>query len=332
MSETKLRELPHLPEAVRLLSGPPLRVWMSSHERPDGDACGSLLALGLGLQSLGHQVWMQLDASECHPASNLPIHLLRAEPPPDPESWARVLTDCGQPHRSQSEGLRAPPWLMLIDHHEENPGGSQADLIDVRASSACELVWRLLRELGAPLTLPIAECLWTGLVTDTGSFQFEKAGADSHLMAAELIHAGVQPQLMAEAMHHGQPRSRLQAQSRLLDRVHERAGGQLLAVLVEEETYQAYGKAATDSADVLLRQLLYTERVKIACALKFKPSLKGERSGWTCSLRSASDGPDVAALAASRGGGGHFHAAGFKCEDPGEVLDWLERFLLAEVG
>src|SRR6476646_7962460 len=176
------------------------KMLITTHENPDGDALGSLLAFDEMMRALGKDTVMFMSASNFplpHEYQNLPLDGVRNEPPADMDERIAVFLDCGNIDRMpvdflQREGIH----ILNIDHHHDNTRFGTANLVDPRASCTAEIVWRLVKELGAELTTEIARALYVGLITDTGRFMYENTTAEAHTMAAELIEAGVQPHVL----------------------------------------------------------------------------------------------------------------------------------------
>src|SRR6478735_12656214 len=171
------------------------RFLLTTHEGPDGDALGSLLAMHQVLQQLGKDSVMFLAAKEFPlPVEYrfLPLEEVFHEPPVDLVDRLVVFLDCGNIDRMPVDFLRRDDARILnIDHHHDNTRFGNVNLVDTRASCTAEILYRLARPLGAEITPDIATALYVALVTDTGRFMYENTGPDSHRMAAELIEAGV---------------------------------------------------------------------------------------------------------------------------------------------
>ena len=168
---------------------------LTTHENPDGDALGSLLATQEILVQLGKDSIMFMSADEFP----LPVeyrHLqfegLVNSPPADVEDRVAVFLDCGNIDRMPVDFLRTDTKLINIDHHHDNTRFGTVNLVDVDASCTAEIVYDLAGLLGVELTHEIANALYVALVTDTGKFMYENTDARSHRMAAGLIEAGVQ--------------------------------------------------------------------------------------------------------------------------------------------
>ena len=171
------------------------KLLLTTHENPDGDALGSLLAMHWILEQLGKDSVMYMSPDEFP----LPWEYrawtfdgIAGAPPPDVAERTIVFLDCGNIDRMPVDFLQADGLHILnIDHHHDNTRFGTVNLVAPEASSTAEIVYRLAKELGAEITPPIADALYTGLVTDTGKFMYENTDARSHRMAAALVEAGV---------------------------------------------------------------------------------------------------------------------------------------------
>jgi bifunctional oligoribonuclease and PAP phosphatase NrnA len=169
------------------------RFLATTHENPDGDALGSLLALTLGLRQLGKDIQMILGAQERVPAeyTSLPLDGLLRELPDDAGERVLVCLDCASEHRLTATGLRErAPLVLDVDHHHDNTRFGDLNLIVADASSTSEIVADLLAELEVEITPEIAEALYIALVTDTGRFQYSNTTPKALRLAADLVEAG----------------------------------------------------------------------------------------------------------------------------------------------
>ncbi len=294
------------------------RLLLTTHENPDGDALGSLLAMHLMLAGLGKDSVMYMSPDEFPlpwEYRNWTLDGLVGAPPDDVEDRTIVFLDCGNIDRMpvdflQREGLH----IVNIDHHHDNTRFGSVNLVDPGASCTAEIVWRLGRELGAELTTPIAEALYTGLVTDTGRFMYESTGVEAHRMAGELIQAGVQPHKVYRRLFEDLPFSRLELLQRALATVQRHDHGAVTVAHLVKSDYAETGALETDSEGVIdhLRAVQGT-----AVAVLVRELLGEDREGLRkVSLRATDGRVDVSSIARAYGGGGHTQAAGFTTEAP----------------
>lgn len=316
-----LRPIPEL--ADEYFAGPPKQFLLSAHERPDGDAAGSLLALTLMLEALGHTVWPQLVADPLQ-LGHLPLHRLHAGLPDGVDlrtntfnGWIPILLDCATQQRAQDSQWHDTTIFLNIDHHNDNPRYGQHQLVDPASSSTCELVWRLVRQYQVPLTLPLAQCLWTGLITDTSGFNYEKAGVDAHLMAAELVQAGVKPQLMQQHIYGNMPINKLRLTADICSDLQHLHDERVIVATVRQADLQKYGLTLT-ATEGLVADLLLLEGVQVAILLK-----EIGPDEWKGSFRSADESISVNIMVSPHGGG-HARAAGANYTGTHQqVLDWV---------
>src|SRR6266581_7234291 len=170
------------------------RFLVVTHENPDGDALGSLLAMALALRQLGKDVVMYLAGEGPLPAEYAFMQLdgLLRELPADMEERTLVAVDCAKADRMgpDTTPIDRAEFVIDIDHHHDNTRFGDLNLIVADASSTGELLRDVFRELGVELTPEIAEALYIALVTDTGKFQYSSTTPKSYRLAAELVEAG----------------------------------------------------------------------------------------------------------------------------------------------
>ncbi|MBA2629842.1 MAG: bifunctional oligoribonuclease/PAP phosphatase NrnA [Thermoleophilaceae bacterium] len=292
------------------------RLLLTTHENPDGDALGSLLAMHWILEELGKDSAMYMSPDEFP----LPWEYrswtfdgLVGAPPDDIAERTIVFLDCGNIDRMpvdflQRDGLR----ILNIDHHHDNTRFGTVNLVMPDASSTAEIVWRLAHQLGATITPPIADALYTGLVTDTGRFMYENTSAESHRMAAELIDAGVDAHDVYRRLYEDLPYSRLLLLQRALAKLERHDHGGLTVAHLVKSDYEDTGALETDSEGVIdhLRAVQGT-----TVAVLVRELLGDDRQGLRkVSLRATDGRVDVSKIARGFGGGGHPQAAGFSTE------------------
>ena len=173
------------------------RFLLVTHENPDGDALGSLVAMHGVLQSLGKDSAMFMGEDEFplpYEYRFLDLDGLATEVPADLADRLVVFLDCGNIDRNPAVlggGDGVPLRIVNVDHHHDNTRFGIIDHVVPEASCTAEIVWDLMRGLGVEPTPEIADALYVGLVTDTGKFMYENTGTRAHVMAADLIAARV---------------------------------------------------------------------------------------------------------------------------------------------
>jgi phosphoesterase RecJ-like protein len=300
------------------------RFLLTTHEGPDGDALGSLLAMQHLLSQLGKDSLMFLAAKEFPLPIEyrfLPLEEVFHEPPADMADRTVVFLDCGNIDRMPFEFLRNEGTEILnIDHHHDNTRFGALNLVDVDASSTAEIVYALARHLVAEITPEMASALYVGLVTDTGRFSYENTNAGTHRIAAELIEAGVDVNDTYRRLYEHVPIEKLRLISRALDAIQLPCEG-LAVTYITEADYEATG-SGEEMTEGIIDFLRALEGVKVAAVVRELGS-RG-KAARKVSLRSSGDGVDVSAIARERGGGGHVRAAGFSSElSKDEIIDFL---------
>ena len=275
------------------------RFLLTTHENPDGDALGSLLAMHLILEQLGKDSLMYISPDEFPlpwEYRNWTFDHLVGAPPDDVDERAIVFLDCGNIDRMpvdflQREGLH----ILNIDHHHDNTRFGTVNFVVPDASCTAEIVWKLAKELGAELTPEIAEALYTGLVTDTGRFMYDNTGVEAHRMAADLITAGVQPRRVSKRLYEDLPFSRLELLQRALATVERHDHGAVTVAHLVKSDYEETGALETDSEGVIdhLRAVQGTQ-----VAVLVRELLGEDRGGMRkVSLRATDKNVDVSRIA-----------------------------------
>ncbi len=310
-----------------------------THEHPDGDALGSLVAMQLVLTALGHDSLMFIAPADLplpYEYSFLPLAGLVSDAPGDLSRRTVIFLDCGNIERNPAASCLRPAagWghILNIDHHHDNTRFGAVNYVDAQASCTAEMVWDIASELGVELTPELAGALYVGLITDTGCFMYENTGPRAHAMAAELIEAGVDVHGLYQRVYEGVPFGKLMLLARGLANA-ERYDDGLTVSQLSAEDFAASGAAATYAEGIIdhLRAVRGTAMAALArdrlddC----ERQAEGERLRKV-SLRAADMRIDVSAIARAQGGGGHRAAAGFNTSMPWAELVAFLRQQLAE--
>jgi bifunctional oligoribonuclease and PAP phosphatase NrnA len=302
------------------------KLLLTTHENPDGDALGSLLAMDAILKQLGKDSLMYMSPDEFPlPWEYRGLHFrgLIGEPPPDVADRTIVFLDCGNIDRMPVDFLQVAGLNILnIDHHHDNTRFGTLNLVCSTASSTAEMVWRLSKELDVVITPEIAKALYVGLVTDTGRFMYENTTAMAHQMASELIAAGVEPHRVYRELYEDLPFRRLQLLQRALASVERHDDGAMTVAHLTKQDYEETGALETDSEGVV-DHMRAVEGTRVAVLVR--ELLADDREGMRkVSLRATDASVDVSRIARSFGGGGHPQAAGFSTATPyPELVDQL---------
>ncbi|HEY2259480.1 MAG TPA: bifunctional oligoribonuclease/PAP phosphatase NrnA [Solirubrobacteraceae bacterium] len=305
-----------------------------AHEHPDGDALGSLIGMQGVLEAIGKDCLMFIDARDLplpQEYSFLPLNRLVSEPPADIDERTIVFLDCGNLERNPAEAFRRPGMHILnIDHHHDNTRFGTVNLVAPEASCTAEIVWDLMRSLGVRPALPVAEALYVGLITDTGRFMYENTGRQAHVMAADLIDAGVDVHEMYRRVYEGVPYGKLALLARGLANVERYDDGRLTMTELSASDFSDSGAEESYSEGVIdhLRAVQGT-----ALAALVRDRISDDAEGVRkVSLRASDARVDVSAIARAQGGGGHRQAAGFNTELPhADLVRFLRDELAAQL-
>ncbi len=304
---------------------------LCTHEHPDGDALGSLLAMTRALEHVGKDAIAFMAADEFplpYEYGFLELHNLVTEMPGDIDDRAVVFLDCGNIDRNPAEALKRAAHIVNIDHHHDNTRFGTVNHVDPSASSTAEMVWAMLKPLGAPLTLEIAEALYVGLVTDTGKFMYENTGPSAHLMAASLLEAGIDAQAIYRRLFEGVPQGKLDLLARGLGNIERFEDGALTLTQLTMDDYSA-ARAEEAYSEGVVDHLRSLDGTAVAGLVRDVFGKDGTRK---VSLRAADDRVDVSRIAREQGGGGHRRAAGFNTSLAWEELvEFLRREVRAQL-
>jgi phosphoesterase RecJ-like protein len=307
------------------------------HVGPDGDALGSMLGLGAALRANGVAVAASFGTANGQPFavpatySFLPALDLLVEPADFPTAPEVLVTfDTGSLDRlgSLADRVAASSTSVVVDHHATNTRYGTVNLVDTAAAATAVLVAEILDRLGLPITAEVAAPLYTGLVTDTGSFKYVATTPAVHQLAARLLATGIRHDLISRAIWDTASLSYV----RLLGDVCSRteldaaaAGGLgLVWTTVRTEDLDRHGLGLADVEGVI-DVVRTAQEAEVAAVLKEEPVSGAVR----VSLRSKG-AVDVGALCVPLGGGGHRYAAGFTSHDGfDDALERLRQALAA---
>ncbi|MBU0483995.1 MAG: bifunctional oligoribonuclease/PAP phosphatase NrnA [Proteobacteria bacterium] len=294
-----------------------------THVYPDGDALGSQLAFGEILSALGKKFFLFGEEKVSYIYDFLPgCEVLGADLPDLAEFDCVVALDCGDCHRlgrKMAEVLAVTPFIM-IDHHAGNKLFGDMHWVDSKRASTGEMVYDLAIALGAEISYAAAFCLYTAIVSDTGSFKYSSTTAGTFRVAGELVARGVMPSEVAGKLFDNFTVNRLRLLRMVLDslELHDKARIAFISVTAEMFNETGATQADTESFINYPRSLS-----SVNVAVFFKESANNIIS---VSLRSKGTECDVAEIAAGFGGGGHRNAAGFKM--PGAKIAEVKTRLL----
>jgi phosphoesterase RecJ-like protein len=308
------------------------RFLVVTHENPDGDALGSLLATTLALRQLGKDVDMLLLGAAPLPREYhfLALDGLLRELPGDVETRVLVAVDCAKADRigpdvSVFERARL---VLDIDHHHDNTRFGDVNLIVSDASSTGEVLRDVFRELGVELTPEIAEPLYVALVTDTGRFQYSNTTPKALRLAAELVEAGADVHQVFQEVYESVEFAKLKLLARALERARVLEGGRIIVSYLLRTDFSEVG-AAEPYSEGIIDYLRAVEGAELAVLIREVPRDEGPTHKG--SLRASVDELDVSMIARLFGGGGHRQAAGFSSDRSiDEITETIREGFLAQ--
>jgi bifunctional oligoribonuclease and PAP phosphatase NrnA len=312
-----------------------------THEHPDGDALGSLVAAQLILSAIGKDALMFIAQSEFplpYEYGFLDISAHVSEAPEDLAERTLLFLDCGNLDRNPAGAAlrREGATVLNVDHHHDNTRFGSVNHIVPEASCTAEILWDLIDDLGADLTPAVAEALYVGLLTDSGCFNYSNTTPKAHQMAASLISAGVDVHAIYQRVYEDVPFAKLALLARGLQNVERYDDGRLTVSQLSAEDFGATGAEASYTEGVIdhlraVRGTAMAALVRDRLAAPGQAAQAEEEDGAVVrkvSLRASDMRVDVSAIARALGGGGHPAAAGFST-----TLEWdeLVAFLRAEL-
>jgi phosphoesterase RecJ-like protein len=283
------------------------RFLLTSHARPDGDAIGSALACGQILRSMGKEAQVVLRDGVPRIYRPLPFadKVVQAERV-NGDYEAAIILECDSIQRTRLAGLEQR-FLISIDHHVSGKPFAHVNWIDPKAVATAEMVYRLAREAGMRISPEIATCLYTAVLTDTGSFMFEGTNEHTFALARELVLAGADPARCARNVYFGHSTAKLRLLGAALSNLHREA--RLVWIVVTQEQMESC-RAKEEDCEGLVNYALSIHDVEVAVFFRELPDGR-----FRASLRSKGE-VDVAAVAESFGGGGHQCASGCSLDGP----------------
>jgi len=279
---------------------------VTSHARPDGDGIGSALACAQILRLMGKDAQVVMRDGIPRIYQNLPFADRAIKAESVPANDAVIVLECDSTKRAQLDGLDAC-FLINIDHHASGRDFAHINWIDPRVMATAELVYRLARRACVPIDKDIATCLYTALMTDTGSFMFEGTNEHTFTVARELVLAGADPARCARSIYFGHSTAKMRLLGTALSNLHR--DGPLAWIWVTQEQMQR-ANATEEDCEGLVNYALSMGDAQVAIFFRELPDKR-----YRVSLRSKGQ-VNVANVAEHFGGGGHKCASGCSLDGP----------------
>jgi bifunctional oligoribonuclease and PAP phosphatase NrnA len=293
------------------------------HVRPDGDCIGSQLGLSLALKNEGKKVWCWNEDGVPQKYRFLDLDRTLQRPKPGLKFDCVITTDAASFERLGKAGpcINDRRLLINIDHHESNTRYGDLNWVSAREPSTGELIFRLLKIAKWPITRGIADCLFTAVSTDTGSFQYPTTRPGTFHVAGELVRRGANLATICDEVYESYPLSRARLLRLVYSRFRLTHQDQIAYFWLKKIDFARTGAESLDS-EGLIDHIRAIAPVEVACVFEeIEPELT------RISLRSKSSKVNVSDIAALFGGGGHPAAAGARI--PGRPLSTQRKVIAA---
>jgi len=283
------------------------RFLLTTHARPDGDAIGSALACSEILRVMGKEAEVVLRDGVPRIYQQLPFAntVITAERV-NGKYEAAILLECDSIQRTRLHGLESR-FLINIDHHVSGRPFAHVNWIEPTAVATAELIYKLARHAGVAISPEIATCIYTAVLTDTGSFMFEGTNEHTFALARELVLAGADPAYCARNIYFGHSTAKMRLLGAALSNLHRE--GSLAWIWVTREQMEHVG-AREEDCEGLVNYALSIHDVAVAVFFRELPEGR-----FRASLRSKGQ-VNVSTVAEHFGGGGHKCASGCSVDGP----------------
>lgn len=293
------------------------KIILTAHINPDGDAIGSSLAMMQILRSLGKKAEVYIDDKIPKNFGVLPF----AEKIRRPRDFEILPADLllvldSEPERTGAVQKIVDAPILNIDHHITNTSEEGDLYVDANAAATCEIILSLCHELQAEVTTNIAVCLYTGIATDTGFFNYSNTRPSTFRAAAELVEAGVEPSLVSEQLEKRSYRD-IKVINAVLQTTKLYYNGRVAGMFINRELFKEI-----DTTEGVIDLIRVIDGVDIAFLLT-------EKARDVCRISMRSKGINVSEIARRLGGGGHVRAAGCTIN---KSLDMAKLFLIRTIG
>lgn len=293
-------------------------ILLLAHQYPDGDTLGSNFALYLALQTLGKTV--RIACEDAIPEKYDYMDVTASMPEFEPAFICALdVADAKLLGSSMQEkyGNRVD---LCIDHHSTNTGYAAETCVDATCAACAMIILRVIRLLKVELTPAIAQCVYTGIATDTGCFKYSNADALAHRMAADCMDVGIPYEMINRVNFDMKSRARIELERMALDNMEFYHGGRVAVMTIDNTMVAGSGASENDLEGLppIPRQI---EDVWVGITLRQKAD-----GSYKVSVRTGTHA-DAAAICALLGGGGHNRAAG--CAPEGSLEEAKQAVLQA---
>ena len=286
------------------------KIGLSFHASPDGDATGSALGLLNGLKQLNKDAYIISRDVISDNLSFLPLSetIDKEITKPTNDTDLVIILDCGNVERISADLTYYDGKIINIDHHVSNEMYGFINYVDTKAAATSEIVYLLLKEIGIDFTsqcneiINIGKCIYTGIVTDTGSYRHSNVTQRTHEISSELIALGVDNSKIHSNLFDNKPFDKVKLMGCALSNIELQLDGKVSVIVITKNMIDELNLPNTDTSDIISIGLSI-KGVEVALLLKEVDE------GVKASLRSKNN-VDVRKVAENFGGGGHVKAAG----------------------
>lgn len=301
---------------------------LAAHVHADGDAVGSVGALYHMLKEMGKQVYMLLpnlvDTYDFLPGIEERVDTIKEE-----EYDLLICLDTSNLERLSitPEDMSKAKRMVVIDHHINNTIEADAKFVDVESPANCEIIYDVIKYMNHNISKNIAEYIYMGIMTDTGSFNYQRTTSKTHRIVGEMIDSGADYVRTCKILNHTYSETKMKLVAKLINEMESYFDGKVRIGVVDKKTLDEFNAKEQD-AENLITYLRGIEGTIVAIYFRFL-----EDNTYKVSVR-ASEPIDAAELSAAFGGGGHKRAAGFSTNDVEgtkiKLIEILERLLKSE--
>jgi phosphoesterase RecJ-like protein len=294
------------------------------HVRPDGDCIGSQLGLAMALKNQGKKATVWNQDLLPRKLAFMDTENLLDQPKPGKEFDLVIATDCASFERLGSVGpcIQQRKIFINIDHHESNTRYADINWVNPRQPSTGELIFRLLRSANWAITPEIANCLFTAISTDTGSFQYPTTRPSTYQVAGKLVDRGADLAKICNEVYQSYPLSRVRLLKHLFNKFKLTHQDRTAYFWLKRADYARTG-AEPDDSEGMIDHIRAIEPVVVACLFE-----EVDQCLTRISLRSKSEKVNVNEIAQKFGGGGHPAAAGARVKGAPATV---QRQVLSEI-
>ena len=293
------------------------RFVIASHQRPDGDAIGSSMAMALALKAIGKEATVVTDAIPPVFLQPFPgVDTIRITPEITDSFDAALIMECSELSRTGVSGLDRSP-VMNVDHHPGNTGYGAINWVDESAAACGEMAYSLIEAIGAPLTSDVATHVYLAILTDTGSFHFSHLSPRTYEIARRCVEAGADPRWIARTHYDSNSLARVRIFGAVMNGMVIVDEGRVALLSITREKMADLG-GTNDDLEGLINFPLTVKDIEAVAF--FKEIGDGD---WRVSMRSKGN-VDTGRIAREHGGGGHTNASG--CAASGALDDVYKQF------